>query len=140
HGREPLRLAEALERHDLGALGGDRGGQAGPARLAVDQHGARPAAALLATGLRARELELVPQNVEERRERRAHDVLLEAGRLELHADSSSRARARPTTTGSILARYHAVASASSPGVTSFSASSGLPVASTDRPRAAARPG
>ena len=78
HRRQRLGLAEALERRDLGAVDRRDGGQARAARLAVDEHRARAAAALLAAGLRARDVELVPEDVQERRERRARDVLLDA--------------------------------------------------------------
>ena len=78
HRRELLRLAEAFERRDRRAVDRRDRRQARPARLAVDEHGARAAAALLAAGLRARDLELLAQHVQERGERRARDLVLDA--------------------------------------------------------------
>ena len=77
HRRERLGLAEALERRDRRAVDRRDGRQARAARLAVDEHGARAAAALLAAGLRARDLELLAQDVQQRRERRARDLVLD---------------------------------------------------------------
>src|SRR6185437_13349292 len=76
--REALGLAEALDRGDLGAVDRRDRGQARPARLAVDEDGAGPAAALLAAGLRARDPELLTQDVEQRPERMALDLALDA--------------------------------------------------------------
>ena len=85
HRRQALGLAEALDRRDLGAVdGGDRG-QARAARLAVDEHGAGAAAALLAAGLRARDVELLAEDAQERRERRARDLVLDPVDGQVHA-------------------------------------------------------
>ena len=104
HRRQALGLAEALDRGDLGAVdGGDRG-QARAARLAVDEDGAGAAAALLAAGLRARDVELVAEDPQERRERRARDLVLDPVDGEVH-DSSSRSSASRTRTGRTERRY-----------------------------------
>src|SRR5206468_441319 len=67
--REPLGRAEPLDRQDLGAVDRRDGDEARAARLAVDEHGAGAAAALLAAGLGARDPELLAEDVEERCER-----------------------------------------------------------------------
>ena len=74
-GREPLRRAEALDRRDLRAVDRGERQQARAPGLAVDEHRARAAAALLAAGLRARDPELLAQDVQQRRERGALDLV-----------------------------------------------------------------
>src|SRR5262249_38460615 len=76
HRREALGLAQALYRRDLGAVDGRDRRQARPARLAVDEDGAGPAAALLAPGLGARDVELVAEHPQEGGQRQARDVVL----------------------------------------------------------------
>ena len=55
--------AEALDGGDLRTVELDREQQAGPGRLAVDEHGAHPAHAVLAPDVRAGQAEVVPQRV-----------------------------------------------------------------------------
>src|SRR5260221_6933417 len=76
HGREALGLAEAFERRDRRAVDRRNRRETRTPRLAVDENGARAAAALLAAGLRARDLELLAQDVQQWRERRTRDVVL----------------------------------------------------------------
>ena len=52
---------------DLGAVAGDREGDAGARRRAVDQHGAGAADAVLAAEMRAGEVALLAQEVGEMR-------------------------------------------------------------------------
>src|SRR5439155_11639217 len=85
---EPLRRAEALDGRDLGPVDRGDGQQAGAPRLAADEHRAGPAAALLTAGLRARDPELVAQDVEERPERWARDLALDAVDGEFHRSPS----------------------------------------------------
>ena len=121
HGRQRLRRPEPFDRGHLGA--GDRadGREARPARLAVDEDGAGAAASLLAAGLRARDRELLAEDVEQRRERRARDLVRDAVDRQVHEASSSWERTRRTSTGRARDRYQADASASSPSSTSSSA-------------------
>src|SRR5262249_256626 len=107
-----LRGAQPLERGDRRAVQRGERGQAGAPRLAVDQNGAGPAAALLAAGLGAGDSELLAENVEQRGERRAGDLVREPVDVQLHQAPTS-ASARETSTGSIRSRYQADASASS---------------------------
>src|SRR5581483_4083057 len=132
HGGHPLRRAEALHGGDRGALDGRDRQQARTARLAADEDGARAAASLLAARLRARDPELLAQHLEERRQRRAGDRPLDAVHGEVHAApwEVRLASACSTRRGRILRRYQAEASASSCGLTSFSASAAFPLAST----------
>src|SRR5439155_13028101 len=136
HGSQSVRRADALDRRHLGAV--DRGDweEAGSARLAVDQNRARAAAALVASRLRARDPELLAQDVEQRGQKRAVRRVRDAVDADPHATSS---RARWTSFGSTFRRYHADASASSPGSQSSSAASGLPARSTDVSRTACGP-
>src|SRR5205823_2995639 len=137
-GGHALCLAEALERRDRGAVDGHDRCETRATRLPVDEHGAGATTALLAARLRARDLELLPQNVEERGERRARDFLLDPVDRQPHALSSS-SSARRTSTTSILRRYSADATASSTGSASLSTSSGFRLCSTVRQRTAVAP-
>src|SRR6185437_9832343 len=101
--REVLRLAEALNRGDRRALHGSEGRQAGAAGRAVDEHGARAAPTLLATRLRARDLELLAEHAQERGQRRAPELALDAVDRQSHPASSA-ASARRTSTGRISRR------------------------------------
>src|SRR5207248_9673789 len=112
--------------------------QTGAPRLAVDEDGAGAAAALLASRLRARDVELVAQDVQERRERRARYLRLDAVHDQLHPFSSW-SRARRTSRGRIRRRYAAEATASSTGSTSFNTSSARRDCSTERQRTAVGP-
>src|SRR5207253_1473451 len=122
---------EALDGRDRRALDVRERQQAGAARLAVDEDGARAAAALLAAGLGAGDPELLAERGEQRRERWAAEVALGAVDGQVHRIPS---RALATRPGRTRFRYHAEASASSRGSTSWSASSGLPLCSTERSR------
>src|SRR5581483_6939858 len=114
---------QPFDRGDLGTVHRRHGGQAGAARLAVDEHGARAAATLLAARLRARDGEILAQDVEQRRQGAAVDVVDGAVDRQGHETAFSRVSARRTSTGSVLRRYQADASASSCGCTSASAAS-----------------
>src|SRR5581483_1305498 len=135
-GREARGRAEALHGRDGGALHVRERQEARAARLPVDEDGAGAAAALLAAGLGAGDPELLAKRGQERGERRAVEVALDAVDGQVHRTPS---RARATSLGSTRLRYHADASASSCGSTSFSASSGLPLRSTARRRTACGP-
>ncbi len=69
HAGEVVGRADALQRDDRRALDVDDRRQAGAARLAVDQDGARAAAALLAAGLGGRQPELLAQDLQQGRQR-----------------------------------------------------------------------
>jgi len=60
---------DPLDRCDLGIADHADRQQAGPARLAVDQHGAGATATLLAPGLGAGEVEILAQDRQQRRRR-----------------------------------------------------------------------
>ena len=113
--RQADAVREALERRDLGALDRDERRQAGAPRLAVDEHGAGAAAALLAAGLRRRDVELLAQDAQERGEGVGADLLFDAVDYEVHRHpplQPSCPSARCTSSGSICSRYQADASAS----------------------------
>src|SRR5690606_3762649 len=105
--------------------------QAGEERLAVNQNGAAPTAALLAARLRRRIAELVAQQGLQRDERLHHHVdvtaiQVKANDLGSHlyaSNPASWARARRTTTAVILRRYHSLAIASVNGWHSAAAAS-----------------
>src|SRR5205823_2274769 len=69
HRGESLGRPEPLDRRHLGAVERRERQQARAPRLAVDEDGARAAAALLAAGLGARDRELLAQHLEERCQR-----------------------------------------------------------------------
>src|SRR5581483_11106501 len=92
HDREALRRAEPLDGRDLGAVDRRDRQQARAARLAGDEHRAGAAAALLAAGLRARDPELLAQDVEQRREPGALDLVLDAVDGESHLSLPTTAR------------------------------------------------
>ena len=66
--RQVVGVAEPFDRRDLGAVHGGERQEAGAAGLAVDEHGARAAAALLAAVLRAQDPELLAEHVQQRRQ------------------------------------------------------------------------
>src|SRR5207244_494744 len=76
HGREVVCRAQAFERFDRGTVDGRERQEARPSRLAVDQDRAGTAPALVAAGLGTRDVELLTQGGEERRERRAMEIAL----------------------------------------------------------------
>src|SRR5262249_49635383 len=110
---EALGRPEPLESRDRGAVGSRERRQARATRLAVDERRARSAPTLLAAGLRARDPELLAQDVEARGERRAPDLAGLAVDGQLHQAPFSSATTRSTSTGSICSRYQAEASTSS---------------------------
>src|SRR5207302_2869603 len=120
---EILGRPEAFDRRDLRAVDRGDGDEARAPRLAVDEDGARAAAALLAPDLGAVVAELLAEHVEQRRERWAFDLVRPAVDAQVHRASSSWASARRTSTGSACRRYQAEARASSCGLTSLSAAS-----------------
>src|SRR5262245_6720169 len=63
-------VAEALDRADLASIAGDREGQAGSRRLALDQDRAGAAHPVLAAQMRAGEIASLAQEVGERQPRR----------------------------------------------------------------------
>ncbi len=67
HRMQPAVLRQAFERRDLGALHLRHRPDARPHRLALDQHGARAALAEAAAEARTRQVEIVAQDVEQRR-------------------------------------------------------------------------
>src|SRR5204863_2256095 len=103
-----------------------------------DEDRAGTAAALLAACLRARDAELLAEHLQERRQRRAADGVFHAVYGQSHVPPLGLrfASACSTIRGSTRRRYQAEATASSCGFTSCSASSGLPLASTERSRTA----
>src|ERR1700730_14865516 len=64
--RQVLTVGQPLDGADLAAVGLHAEHQAGPGRGAVDQHGARPADAVLAAQVGAGVAEVVPEHVGER--------------------------------------------------------------------------
>ncbi len=65
HAEFARRRRQALDGGDLVAIGLDREHQAGPHRLAIDQHGAGAADAVLAAGMGAVEQEILAQRIEQ---------------------------------------------------------------------------
>ena len=66
HGVGPVRAGQALDGGDLPALAGDRQRAAGQGGLAVDQHGAGAAVALVAALLAAGQSQLVAEHLQQR--------------------------------------------------------------------------
>ena len=66
HAEFARRRRQALDGGDLVAVGLHREHQAGPHRLAVDQHGAGAADAVLAAGMGAVEQKILAQRIEQR--------------------------------------------------------------------------
>ena len=81
--------AQALDRRHLPAARVGEGHQAGVDGGAVEEHGARPALALAAPLLRARERAVLPQDVEEPLQRRGLDVRSLAVEDEAHSRTFS---------------------------------------------------
>src|SRR5205823_10634472 len=121
YGREAHGCSETLDGGDLGPVQVADRKEAGAPGAAVDENRARPAASLLAAGLRSGDAELLAQHEEQRRRRRAPDLPHGAVDDDLHVASSSRTRTRCTRIGSVCSRYQAEASASSRRSTSPSA-------------------
>ena len=92
--RERFRRAEALRGRDVDAFHRRDGREARPTGRSVDEDGARSTTALLAACLRARDPELLAEHVEERGQRAALDLVLDAVDDEVHPASPSCARAR----------------------------------------------
>src|SRR5438132_1507723 len=126
HRRERIRSAEALDCRDHGSVDCRERQQTRAPRLPVDEHGASPAAALFAAGLRACEVEFLAERGQKRSERWTLDVVRDGVDGEFHSPPSRLSSARRTRTGSVRRRYQADASASSRSSTSsrtFSAAS-----------------
>src|SRR5262249_9095478 len=78
HGRTVLRGSETFDGRDRRAVDRCEREQARPPRLAVHQHRAGAAAALLATGLGAGDPELLAEDVEQRAQPVALDLVADA--------------------------------------------------------------
>ena len=89
-------VVEALDRRDVGACAGDGEGDAGPRRLAFQQHRARAADAVLATQMRSRQAAVFAQRIRQTQARRQRQLANSAvdGEGECRHAISRAARAR----------------------------------------------
>ena len=92
---QPLALRQPLDRHDLPPLILDRQCEAAIDPLAIDQHGAGPAGALVAALLGARQSEMITQQVEEGCAQIDIDRDRAAVDCELHGNAPVRRRTAP---------------------------------------------
>jgi len=94
---ERMELAvahQALDCHELGALGLDSEHDARARRLAVEQNRARAADTMLASDVRAREREIFPDEVHEELARLAPALVLDAVHLQADRHHVSHGRLR----------------------------------------------
>ena len=83
---------ESLDRQELGAVGLDREHDAGTRGLAVDQNSARAADAVLAADVRARQAEVLAQEIREQLAGLAAPLPLDAVHREANGDRVSHGR------------------------------------------------
>ena len=112
-------LHQALDRRDLGAVGLHREHQARAGRLAVDQHRARPADAVLAADVRAGEPQVLAQEVDQQLARRGsgprgaspltvrRTVIVARSSRALHGPARARARSARRSDGGDRPRWRA---------------------------------
>ncbi len=95
-----LVLVETLDRGDLGAFAGDGIGDAGAGRRTIEQHGAGAADAVLATEMRARQIELLAHEIRKAGARLGKSLHCAAVHVQFdhaHAAASRIARLRTVT-------------------------------------------
>src|SRR5262249_49152690 len=151
-GQRAVGSGHAFDRQDLGAIGLDGEHGAGLHRLAVEVHRAGAAMAGLAADMRAGQVELLAQEMDQQRARfdegldrlavdLERDLRLRHDRLPQRARDLARASARATITPAILVRYSTgprrsaagdvIASAAATTRLTVSASSPVPATSRD---------